>query len=221
MPRVSATIRSRTRGSIPPTITDSSRSRASPSERPPDHQFGQPGQHLCAAVAGREDHRNRLGQQAPRDEGKCLHRHFVDPLRVIDDAEQGLIVGGCGHQAQHRQPDQETVRALHQRRGQRLRSVPRAVVPEVHQGDPAAARIAAAVRRRRAPCRTPRPPPGHSGTLKPTPRCTGAMRSCLRPPRRGAPAPGCYRIGQSLSDPEASRIRWSDRADAAPDPGST
>ena len=110
MPRVSATIRSRTRGSIPPDHHGFQQVPSVAVGEAPDHQFGQPGQRLCAAVAGREDHRDRLGQQAPRNEGKRLHRHLVEPLRVIDDAEQGLIVGGCGHQAQHRQPDQETVR---------------------------------------------------------------------------------------------------------------
>jgi hydroxymethylglutaryl-CoA reductase len=30
-------------------------------------------------------------------------------LRVINEAEQGLVGGGGGHQAQHRQSDQETV----------------------------------------------------------------------------------------------------------------
>ena len=110
MPRVSATMRSRTRSSIRPNTTESSRSRASPSDRPPIDQLRQPGQHLGATIARREDQRDRLGQETPRDESQCLHRHLVEPLRVIDDAEQGLVVGGGRHQAQHRQPDQETVR---------------------------------------------------------------------------------------------------------------
>ena len=109
-PRVSATMRSRTRGSIPPNITDSSRSRASPSDSPSIDQFRKPGQRLGAVVAGREDQCDRLGQQPSGDEGKCLHRHLVEPLRVVDDAEQRLIGSGGGHQAQHGQPDQESVR---------------------------------------------------------------------------------------------------------------
>ena len=110
MPRVSATMRSRTRGSIPPNITDSSRSRASASDRPPITSSGSPANASAPPSRAAKTMRDRLGQQAPRDEGERLHRHLVEPLRVVDDAEQGLVVGGRGHQAQHRQPDQETVR---------------------------------------------------------------------------------------------------------------
>ena len=73
------------------------------------HQFRQAGQHV-GAIAHREDQRDGLGQQAPRDEAEGLHRHLVEPLRVVDDAQQGLVVGGGRHQAQHGQPDQEAVR---------------------------------------------------------------------------------------------------------------
>jgi len=42
-----------------------------------------------------------------RPEG--LHRHLVEPLCVVDDAQQRAVIGGGRHQAQHGQPDQETV----------------------------------------------------------------------------------------------------------------
>jgi hypothetical protein len=35
---------------------------------------------------------------------------LIEPLRVIDHTEQGLFIGGGRHQAQHGQPDQETIR---------------------------------------------------------------------------------------------------------------
>ena len=109
-PRVSATMRSRTRGSMPPSITDSSRSRAASSDRPLTADFRQPGQHLGSAVAGGEDQGDRFGQQSPGHEGEGLHGHLVEPLRVVDDAEQRSVGAGGGHQAQHGQPDQESGR---------------------------------------------------------------------------------------------------------------
>ena len=167
MPRVSATMRSRTRGSIPPSMTESSSSRASPSDRPLITSSGSPANACCAAVAGREDQCDRLGQEAPRDEGERLHRHLVEPLRVIDDAEQGLVVGGGGHQAQHRQPDQETVRRRSDAAAEG--DVQRLALRfgQFIEVDPAAVRTAAAARRTRAPCRTPRRPPGRSGIRTP------------------------------------------------------
>ena len=137
MPRVSATMRSRTRGSIPPTITDSSSSRASPSDRPLITSSGSPANASAPPFADREDQCDRLGHQAARDEGKCLHRHLVEPLRVVDDAEQGLVIGGGRHQAQHCQTDQETVRgrpdAAAERHGQCLALRFRQFVDVIHQ----------------------------------------------------------------------------------------
>ena len=152
---------------------------------------------------------------------ECLHRHLVEPLRVVDDAEQGLIIGGGRHQAQHRQPDQEAVRgrpdAAAESDVQRLALRFRQLVDVIHQ--------------RRAQLLQAGECELHiglnachlrlSGNLTPALKRTRATRSCRHPPLRGAPAPGSYPIGQSRSDPEASRIRWRDRADFAPDPGST
>jgi hypothetical protein len=38
--------------------------------------------------------------------------YLVEPLRVIDEAQQGSVVGGRSHQAQHCQPDEKAVRRL-------------------------------------------------------------------------------------------------------------
>ena len=35
---------------------------------------------------------------------------MIEPLRVVDHTEQGLLIGGGRHQAQHCQPDEETIR---------------------------------------------------------------------------------------------------------------
>ena len=77
-----------------------------------DLELRQPGQHRRGASRTAKTSGDRLGQQPPGDEAERLHRHLVEPLRVVDDAEQRLVVGGGGHQAQHGQPDQETVRGL-------------------------------------------------------------------------------------------------------------
>jgi hypothetical protein len=84
----------------------------------------------AAVVADGEHQSDGLGHQAPRDEAKGLHRHLVEPLRVVDDAEQGLVLGGRRHQAQHRQPDEETVRRAPTPRRTR-RSALRAAVQEL------------------------------------------------------------------------------------------
>ena len=111
MPRVSATMRSRTFGSIPPNITDSSSSRESASDRPSISSAGRPAK---PSGESRTANTNATGSASSRlrDEPERLHRHLVEPLRVVDETEQRLVIGGGGHQAQHRQPDQETVRGL-------------------------------------------------------------------------------------------------------------
>ncbi len=39
-----------------------------------------------------------------------MRRGLIQPLRIIDEAQQRLAGGHIGQQAQHRQPDQETIR---------------------------------------------------------------------------------------------------------------
>ena len=108
-PRVSATMRSRTRGSMPPNITDSKRSRAASSDSPLMAISGSPANAAAPSVAGGEDNSDRFGQQSPGHEGEGLHGHLIEPLGVVDDAEQRLVGSGGGHQAQHGQPDQESI----------------------------------------------------------------------------------------------------------------
>ena len=67
---------------------------------------------LAARLARGEDHGDRLGQQPAGRERQALHRGLVEPLRVIDQAGQRLVLRRGGQQAQHRQPDQEPVRSL-------------------------------------------------------------------------------------------------------------
>jgi hypothetical protein len=82
-------------------------------------QLGQPGE-VTDGVAGRfpesEDDHHGLGDQPPGHEREDPRRRLVEPLRVVDDTDQRLAVGGLGQQGEHRQPDEERLRrrASHQ-----------------------------------------------------------------------------------------------------------
>ena len=67
---------------------------------------------LVAGLAHREDERDPFRQQPAGDERERLRGDPVQPLRVIDEAQQRLLLRDVGQQAEHRQPDQETVRRL-------------------------------------------------------------------------------------------------------------
>ena len=62
------------------------------------------------ARARREDQGDRLGQQPAGDERERLRRGLVQPLRVVDQADQRPLLGDIGQQAQYRQSDQEPIR---------------------------------------------------------------------------------------------------------------
>jgi hypothetical protein len=64
---------------------------------------------LIAGRTQREHQSHALGQEASRDERERLHRHPVEPLRVVDDADKRLFLGGVAQQAQDRQADQEAI----------------------------------------------------------------------------------------------------------------
>ena len=76
------------------------------------------------ALAQREHQPHPLRQQPARHERQRLRGHPVEPLRVVDHAQQRLLLGGVGQQAQDRQPDEEAIRwrsgAEAERRAQRV-----------------------------------------------------------------------------------------------------
>jgi hypothetical protein len=65
---------------------------------------------LVTWVAQTERERDPFGQQPAGDKPKRLRGDPVEPLSVIDDREQRPALGHLGHQTEHRQPDQESVR---------------------------------------------------------------------------------------------------------------
>ena len=78
--------------------------------QPCDDELGQ----LCGVVrlgrlAHREDQPDRLLAQTARDEGELLGRGRVEPLRVIDNAQQRLFLGRVRQQAQDGEANQEPI----------------------------------------------------------------------------------------------------------------
>ncbi|SKL06087.1 Uncharacterised protein [Mycobacteroides abscessus subsp. massiliense] len=72
-------------------------------------EFGQPGEFAIDAIAYREQHGDRFAAQTPGDKGQGLQGDPVKPLRVVDHAQHGLMLGGRCQQAQHRQSDQKAI----------------------------------------------------------------------------------------------------------------
>ena len=170
LPRVSATIRSRTRSSSRPGTTESSRARASSSLRPDDHKLRKPRQLLVlAGLTHREHDGDRFRQEAARDERKRLRRGPVEPLCIIDQADERPLLSRLGQQSERRQTDQEAIRRLPGDSGRMPCSAPRAAGPAGAPGCPASARRADAGRRTRSPSRTQRPPRAQRDTQTPAP----------------------------------------------------
>ena len=68
-----------------------------------DDQFRQPHRlHVAVGPACGEDDGDRLGEQAAGCEGERLRRGTVEPLGVVDQADEGLLLGCLGEQAEHR-----------------------------------------------------------------------------------------------------------------------
>ena len=61
-------------------------------------------------LTGREHERDVLGKQAAGDECERARRRAIEPLRVIDDTQQGSLLRGLREQAEDGQPDQERIR---------------------------------------------------------------------------------------------------------------
>ena len=185
LPCVSATIRSRTRASSGPASAESSSARASSSRRPPRRQLRQPGQLRRPGPGPRTPARpGRPASRRATNPRACADA-LVQPLLVIDQADQRPLPGHLRQQAQHRQPDQEPVR---RRPGAQAERGPQRI-PLRHrqalQRGPASARTADAARRRPAPSPTARPPPAPPGSLaQPAGPGSPAARSCPRPGRR-------------------------------------
>ena len=73
-----------------------------------DRQLGQPGENVIADPRPRGAHdRDRFGEQAAGHEPQDLRRGVVEPLPVVDETDQRLLLGDLGDQRQRGQPHQE------------------------------------------------------------------------------------------------------------------
>ena len=59
-----------------------------------------------------EDQPDRLGPQTTRHERQRLRRGRVEPLRVVDEADQRPLLGHVGQQAEDGQADEEPIRGI-------------------------------------------------------------------------------------------------------------
>jgi len=76
-----------------------------------DGKLGEPRQNVVTGIGPRgADDRDPLGEQAAGDEPKDLRRGLVEPLRVVDEAGQRLLLGDLCEQCQRGEPHQEPVR---------------------------------------------------------------------------------------------------------------
>jgi hypothetical protein len=78
---------------------------------PADDELGQPVQMpRGGGLTHAQQQRHGLGSQTTRHEGEHLCRRRIEPLRVVDDADQRTLLGGVREQAQHGQADEEPIR---------------------------------------------------------------------------------------------------------------
>ena len=66
---------------------------------------------LLAGLPRGEHNPDPLGQQATRDERQRQRRCLIEPLRVIDHAQQRTLLGYLREQAQDPQPDEKPIRS--------------------------------------------------------------------------------------------------------------
>ena len=104
-------------------IADSSSARASQVGQAVDRHPREARQ-LLARLALREHDGHRLGSQPARHEGECLRRGAVEPLCIVDEAEQRSLLGHFGQEGQGSEPDEESIgrftRAQAEGRGERV-----------------------------------------------------------------------------------------------------
>ena len=118
-----------------------------------------------APFSRREDERDLLRQEAARHERERARRRTIEPLRVIDDTQERLLLRGLGQQAEGRQSDQERTRGLSRHSVRRRHRAHRA-------GDPADGPIG------RGSASTAAEAPRKGAPSPPRPRRSAATRNC-------------------------------------------
>ena len=202
----SARIRSRTGSSIRPGIAETRTVRACWLIEGSEGQLRKAREVSdVAGFAQGEKHHDRLGRQPARDEAEDLGRRSVEPLPVIDQADQWLGFGDVGEECEHGKPDEEPIR-----RGPTATRTPwrvrRAGDRAAVRADRGTARRADGARRRAAPSPTPR---RTSAQRDIRPRARGRSRaglSCQHRPRPAQRRPRWCRCARLRSADPAGRI---------------
>ena len=98
-PWLSATISSQTAASRGPIKFSSNRARASASPSGSTRSSGDAGKDVVAdARSHGADERHSLGEETASNEAKDLCRRLIEPLRIVDDAHEWLLLGELGEQ---------------------------------------------------------------------------------------------------------------------------
>ena len=101
-----------THGPVEAADDDRVEQRARVGAREPAEVQGGKTAELCKVFAAREHERDSVGAEAASDERERLRRLGVEPLCVIDDAEERLRGGRLGEQVEDGEPDKVPVRRL-------------------------------------------------------------------------------------------------------------
>ena len=175
---------------------------------------------IRARVARGEDERHGLGEQPSRDERQRPGGRPVEPLRVVDQAQQRPLLGCLGDETQHGQPDEEEVGRGTRAQAEDRSRAPRAAARALRRADRASARRSGAGSRTRAPSPTRRPRRAGPGSrTPPSVRYSSSARLADARPRRAAPACGSRRRGQPPARRPRGRTRCCAPAMTTPLPG--
>jgi hypothetical protein len=84
-------------------------------------QFGEPAglEASKLAFAGGKQHDDALDLEPPGDEDECVRGRVVEPVRIVDEAQDRPLLGGVGEQAQSCQRDEEAIVASSGREAER------------------------------------------------------------------------------------------------------
>jgi hypothetical protein len=164
-----------------------------------DGELGQPPEPgRIGTVARGEHHPDRLCEEATGDEGQGPGRGTVEPVRVIDEADEGALLSHLGQHAEHRQADEEAVRWVAggqpERLLQRVALRRREVFESIEQRG--AHHVEADSPRRGRP-RT------RAGRSSPPPLRRGGPTPGSDPPARSPPggrAPGTHGVDHAVAD---------------------
>ena len=140
-----------------------------------------------AYLASREEKGDAIRQESSRHEGQDLLGPSIEPVRVIDDAQQRLLLGSVGQQTQDGEPDEIRV-------GRRPTAAPEGDLYRLSLGmrvAPPGTRSpgckAAGARRTAAPSRPRHRPRERRGTKRPARSRTRATTTCRSLDRHGRP----------------------------------